>query len=309
MSTSTVPLPAAFFHEVLHELAKHPDGMRRRDLYAAVADAMNLSPTQRAERLPSGTHLRYRHRIGWSLNLLKNAGLVQSSAPGMWCTTAEGQRILAENPDAFSDETVRAITRDARAATLLVDHEEPDADPNRDSGQVLQQAPEERIDAALNEMRRAVAVDLLERIGQAPPAFFEDLVLDLLHALGYGTSADDLERVGASGDGGIDGIISLDKLGFEKVYVQAKRWQGSVGRPDVQGFFGALAGRRAKKGVFITTSTFTKEALAFGAQVSDTVVLIDGARLTQLMIDHGVAVTHYRVLRLPRVDGDYFESS
>ena len=308
MSASTVPLPAAFFHTVLQQLVKRPEGIRRRDLYELVADAMNLSPAQRAERVPSGTHLRYRHRIGWSLNLLKNAGLIQSSAPGIWNITPDGQQMLTANPDKFDDETTRTITRNARATELHVEGE-PDADTNRDVGQMLQQAPEERIDAALNEMRHAVATDLLERIAQAPPAFFEELVLDLLHALGYGTSADDLEHVGASGDGGIDGIISLDKLGFEKVYVQAKRWQGSVGRPDVQGFFGALAGRRAKKGVFITTSTFTKEALAFGAQVSDTVVLIDGARLTQLMIDNGVAVTHYRVLRLPRVDGDYFESN
>jgi restriction system protein len=133
-------------------------------------------------------------------------------------------------------------------------------------------------------------------------------VLDLLHALGYGTSTDDLEHVGASGDGGIDGIISLDKLGFEKIYVQAKRWQSSVGRPEIQSFFGALAGRKARKGVFITTSSFTREAKQYGEQISEVVVLIDGARLTSLMIENGIAVTHYRVLRLPRVDGDYFDA-
>lgn len=307
MSASTVPLPAAFFHAVLAQLASRPEGVRRRDLYDFVADAMNLTPEQRAERLPSLTHLRYRHRIGWSLNLLKNAGLIESPAPAVWRLTASGERLLSANPDAFDDDVTRTIIRDARAAGHRVGDEQ-EADASRDSCPMLQ-APEERIDAALAEMRDAVATDLLERISQAPPAFFEELVLDLLHALGYGTNSGDLEHVGTSGDGGIDGVISLDKLGFEKVFVQAKRWQGPVGRPEVQGFFGALSGRRAKKGVFITTSTFTREALAFGAQVSDAVVLIDGARLTELMMDHGVAVSHYRVLRLPRVDGDYFESN
>jgi len=128
-----------------------------------------------------------------------------------------------------------------------------------------------------------------------------------LHALGYGATEDDLERVGHAGDGGIDGVISLDKLGFERVYIQAKRWQGSVGRPEVQAFYGALAGRRARKGVFITTSSFTREARDFATQVADSIVLIDGSRLTALMIEHGVGVTHYRVLRVPRVDGDYFD--
>jgi restriction system protein len=172
----------------------------------------------------------------------------------------------------------------------------------------VQQTPDERIEGALHEIHGAVAQELLERITQAPPAFFEALVLDLLHALGYGASEEDLERVGRSGDGGIDGIISLDKLGFERVYVQAKRWQGSVGRPEVQAFYGALAGRRARKGVFLTTSSFTREAREFASQVAESIVLIDGPRLTSLMIEYGVGVTHYRVLRLPKVDGDYFEA-
>jgi restriction system protein len=124
--------------------------------------------------------------------------------------------------------------------------------------------------------------------------------------LGYGTGLEDLQHLGGSGDGGIDGVISLDKLGLEKVYVQAKRWQAAVGRPEVQGFYGALAGRRAKKGVLITTSSFTRDAREFGEQVSDSIVLVDGTRLTTLMIDHGVGVTLYQTIRLPRIDGDYF---
>jgi len=130
-------------------------------------------------------------------------------------------------------------------------------------------------------------------------------VLDLLHAMGYGTSRTDLQRVGGSGDGGIDGIISLDRLGLEKVYVQAKRWQNPVGRPEVQGFYGALAGQRANKGVFITTSTFTTQAVEFANSV-ERIVLVDGKRLTALMTEHGVGVSH-RVLKVPKVDSDYFD--
>lgn len=312
MSASTIPLPQAFFFPVLSVLSKKTDGQRRRDLYELVADDMKLTPAQRAERLPSLTHLRYRHRIGWCLNLLKNAGFIESPSSGVWRLTADGLRALQEHPKGLDEEATKMISRKAREAGLRggdTESDTPEADSGSETTQALQQPPEERIDAALKEMRAAVAAELLDRILQAPPTFFEVLVLDLLRKLGYGSGSEDLHHVGASGDGGIDGIISLDKLGFEKVYVQAKRWQGSVGRPEVQAFFGALAGRRAKKGVFITTSTFTRDAQSFGEQVSENVVLIDGSRLTQLMIDHGVAVTHYRVVPLPRVDGDYFESS
>jgi restriction system protein len=170
---------------------------------------------------------------------------------------------------------MRKIAREARNA-IPGDSVEDTSSESPLSG--IQQSPEERIDLAVKEVEKAVARELLDRILQDPSEFFEELVLELLHSLGYGTSETDLQRVGGSGDAGIDGIISLDKLGFEKVYVQAKRWQGSVGRPEVQGFFGALAGRRAKKGVFITTSSFTHEALDYGTQVSENVVLIDGAR-------------------------------
>lgn len=166
-------------------------------------------------------------------------------------------------------------------------------------------SPDDRLDAALSEIRKTVAAELLEALSQVSPKFFETVVLDLLHKMGYGASRSDLQRVGGSGDGGIDGIISLDKLGLEKVYVQAKRWQNSVGRPDVQGFYGALAGQRANKGVFITTSTFTAQAEEFARSV-ERVVLVDGARLANLMIDHEVGVS-MRPLRAPKIDSDYFD--
>ena len=305
MSTSTIPQPSGFFGAILRVVAQSPDGVLRGDIYELVADSLRLTPAQRAERLPKGAQaFRYRHRIGWSLNMLKVAGYVEAPLRGVWRLTPRGQELLAANPTNFSDSLMRSINKEARNA-IRADASEETAVEQPVSP--TQQTPEERIDAAVKELEEAVARELLERISQAPPVFFEELVLELLHALGYGTSEEDLSRVGGPGDAGIDGVISLDKLGFEKVYIQAKRWQGSVGRPEVQTFFGALAGRRAKKGVFITTSKFTREAHDYGQQVSESVVLIDGIRLTALMIEYGVGVTHHRTIKLPRVDGDYFE--
>jgi len=166
-------------------------------------------------------------------------------------------------------------------------------------------SPDDRLDEALRELRASVGAELLDSIFASSPTFFEALVLDLLHAMGYGTSRSDLRRVGGAGDGGIDGVISLDRLGLEKVYVQAKRWQNQIGRPEVQGFYGALAGQRAKKGVFITTSSFSTPAIEFARSVEG-VVLVDGPRLTDLMIEYGVGVTH-RTIQVPKLDSDYFE--
>ena len=154
-------------------------------------------------------------------------------------------------------------------------------------------------------MRRAVSEQVLETLSKVSPSFFETIVLDLLHRMGYGAKRDDLQRVGGSGDGGIDGVISLDKLGLEKVYVQAKRWQSSVGRPEIQAFYGALAGQRAKKGVFITTSSYTTQAIDFAKSVEG-IVLVDGGRLAELMIDHEVGVSA-RTVKLPKIDSDYFD--
>lgn len=166
-------------------------------------------------------------------------------------------------------------------------------------------SPDDRLSQALQELREAAEAELLELLARVSPSFFETIVLDLLRRMGYGASRADLQRVGGTGDAGIDGIISLDRLGLEKVYVQAKRWQNSIGRPELQAFYGALAGQKAKKGVFITTSAFTTQALDFARSVEG-IVLVDGVRLAGLMIDHEVGVTS-RPVRIPKIDSDYFD--
>ncbi len=170
-----------------------------------------------------------------------------------------------------------------------------------------EQTPEERIDAAYRELRSALAAELLDRVFEQSPEFFERLVLDVLHAMEYGGIQDDAtERLGQSGDEGVDGVIRQDRLGLDLIYVQAKRWTNTVGRPEIQKFFGALMGKRATKGVFITTSTFSSDAIDYADGVTPRIILVDGKELAELMIDHGVGVSVSRSYGIRRVDLDYF---
>ncbi|MBM4360041.1 MAG: restriction endonuclease, partial [Deltaproteobacteria bacterium] len=256
-----------------------------------------------------GAQAKYKNRIGWAHDRLKRAGLSTCPRRGSWCLTEAGFAYVATHPTLAPADLAALIDVDVRSPLRpRVEGDEAASatgkPPTLDAG--TRASPEDRIESALAEVREAVARDLLESIGRAPPEFFEQLVLDLLLAMGYGANRDALQRVGGSGDGGIDGIISLDRLGLEKVYVQAKRWKSTVGSPEIQGFMGALQLQGAAKGVFITTSLFTKEAKAAASKARGTIVLVDGPQLAEPMMDHGVGVSH-KAIRVPRVDHDYFE--
>lgn len=302
-----IPTYDRFIEPLLRLLAEHQAPVPTRTVYLVLADRLGLSEAEREELLPSRQQRVFHNRIGWAHDRLKRAGLSTSPQRSMWQLTKNGRAFVAKHSKPLSEEQLDALAHVAADSVVQKPGERaPAIEAEAPLPDATKSSPDERIEEALAELRAQTAADLLELILRQTPAFFEVLVLDLLHALGYGTSRADLARVGKSGDGGIDGIISLDRLGLEKVYVQAKRWQGTVGRPDVQGFFGALAGRRATKGVFITTSTFTKDAREFADAVSDKIVLVDGARLTELMMDFGIGVQH-KAIRVPRVDTDYFE--
>lgn len=302
-----VPTYDHFVEPLLRHLAEHPEGTTIAATYGALADHMKLSAEERLQLLPSGNQAVFKNRIGWAHDRLKRARLSGSPRRGVWKITAESQA-LASRPKLTESDLNRLANVDTTERLR----------PRADTGvaalpaPVVQMptanksSPEERIEAALEELRDSVAGDLLENIGRAPPEFFEQLVLDLLHAMGYGTSRSDLQRVGGSGDGGIDGIISLDRLGLEKVYVQAKRWKNAVGSPEIQGFMGALQLQSANKGVFITTSAFTREAKQAAIKARGSIVLVDGEQLATLMMDHSVGVSH-KALRIPKVDSDYFD--
>ncbi|MFO2464550.1 restriction endonuclease [Pseudomonas sp. 15FMM2] len=302
-----VPTYDQFIEPILRFLAKQPAGARARDAQEAAAAALHLSDDQRSELIASGQAI-YRNRAGWAHDRLKRAGFSSSAKRGYWELTDAGMTYSEQNPAPLPDAEVKRLAISYMNVKLKP---APDASPLDNFPHVSTDltsataSPDDRLAQALQELREATAVDLLDNLLQVTPTRFEVIVLDVLHRLGYGTSRDDLQRVGGSGDAGIDGVISLDMLGLEKVYVQAKRWQNTVGRPELQAFYGALAGQKAKRGVFITTSGFTAHAIEFSKSVEG-IVLVDGHRLVNLMMDHEVGVTS-QLLKLPALDRDYFE--
>lgn len=299
----SVPTYDKFIEPLLRILALHPDGVPARSAHEGVAETLGLCAEDRQLLLPSGAQLVYKNRAGWAHDRLKRAGLSSSPRRGFWQITPAGLAFAAEHDSPFASELVETLAMGFVSVKLGSKETLPSLEPARQP--VMKDSPDDRLSEALDELRQSAQADLLETLAGVSPSFFEAIVLDLLHRMGYGASRSDLQRVGRSGDGGIDGIISLDRLGLEKVYVQAKRWQENVGRPPLQAFYGALAGQRAKKGIFITTSAFTSQALEFVNSVEG-IVLIDGTRLASLMIDHEVGVTA-RTVKIPKIDGDYFD--
>ncbi len=304
-----MPIPTYdhFIEPVLRYLAQHPDGVPARQAYEAAADALGLRDDDRQLLLSSGAQPVYKNRAGWAHDRLKRGGLSSSPRRGVWQITTEGLRFAAENPAPLPPEQVQRMAREFIDVRLRPMVDAPLTEPPTTSPMLADAvaSPDDRLSDALDELHAAAKAELLDLLARVSPSFFETTVLDLLHRMGYGASRADLQRVGGAGDAGIDGIISLDRLGLEKVYVQAKRWHSSVGRPELQAFYGALAGQKAKKGVFITTSAFTTQALDFAKSV-DGIVLVDGARLAGLMIDHEVGISS-RAVRIPKIDSDYFD--
>ncbi len=299
-----VPTYDRFIDPLLRFLAEQQEPVRCADAHDAVAKRMGLTPQDMLEVIPSGQPT-YKNRLGWAHDRLKRAGLSMSPRRGTWLLTDQGRAFVAQHPNPLGDDDVQDLAKVAPDSTAS---SPSDAAPAPESPPPSADVPpEELIGQALTELRQSVARDLLEYVGRVSPYDFERLVLDVLHALGYGTSRSDLVQVGKSGDEGIDGIISLDRLGLEKVYVQAKRWKNQVGSPEVQTFMGALQLRGASKGILIASGPISGPAFELAKKANGSIVLIDGDRLAQLMIDAGVGVSS-RAIHLPRVDSDYFEA-
>lgn len=268
----------------------------------ALAASSNLSDDERSQLLPSGKQTVFRNRVAWAKSYLKRAGLIDSSQRGVYRITDLGRKVLAGSPvrvdlkflDSFPGS--RGFKTPARQSKELQVPASSDA-----------MTPEDHIALGYQQIREALAGDLLRSIKECAPDFFEQLVVDLLLAMGYGGSRQDAgQAVGRGGDGGIDGIIKEDRLGLDAIYIQAKRWEGVVGRPEIQKFAGALQGQRARKGIFLTTSSYSKEAREFAASIDSKIILIDGEALANLMIDYGVGVTDVASYLVKRVDSDYF---
>ena len=300
-----IPTYDQFIIPLLRVLGEQTEPMRARDVYAAVAALLDLTPEEKAKMLPSKIQAVYVNRIGWAHDALKRSLLSSSPKRGYWLLTPDGQALHRQYPEGISpDHANRIANKDRRTPIAeLVGGETSDTEVEEDS---TTQSPEEQIDSGLAALKTSVGHDLLEIINRGTPEFFEMMVLRVLHAMGYGQSEDDLQQVGRSGDGGIDGIISLDRLGLEKVYVQAKKWQGQVGSPQIQGFMGALQLQGANKGVLITSGSISGPAWDAAKQARGSVVLIDGPRLAALMIEHEVGITP-RIVKIPKIDMDFFE--
>jgi restriction system protein len=276
-----------------------------RDSVEHLADDFNLSEEERKELLPSGQQAVFFNRVGWARTYLKQAGLLETTRRAYFRITDRGRQVLSTNP----------VKLDAKYLEKFPEFLEFKArvkDKNEDNDQLLitGQTPDESLESAYQKVRKELTEELLKQIKQCTPTFFEKLVIDLLVKMGYGgTRREAGQAVGRTGDGGIDGIIQEDRLGLDNIYLQAKRWDGTVGRPEIQKFAGALQGQRAKKGVFITTSAFTADAHDFVSRIDNKIVLIDGDLLSQLMIDHNVGVSTTAVYEIKRVDSDYFSES
>lgn len=273
---------------------------RLRDLIGSLAQSFSLTKDEREQLLPSGRQAVFDNRVNWAKTYLGKAGLLMPVGRGVVRVSDSGRSVLAERPSQLDS---RYLTRFPEFQAFRSLSRKPTPTPTARS-----ETPEEELEAIWQTLRDQTADDLLALVKAVTPTFFERLVVDVLVAMGYGGSRTDAaESVGRSGHGGIDGIIKEDKLGLDAIYVQAKRWDGVVGRPVVQAFAGSLEGARARKGVLITTSTFSAEADAYVKQIEKKIVLIDGQRLMRLMFEHGVGVTTSRTYEIMRVDSDYFE--
>lgn len=281
-----------------------------REAEESLGEYFQLSATERAELLASGQQRVFKNRIGWARTYLKKACLIEAPKRGVFKITDRGLKVLSTNPIRIDGKFLEQFPE-------FIEFREISKKTNENTtalGAALNPSttvtPEEEIERAYQGLREQLAQELLAVILSCSPVFFEQLVVDVLVKMGYGGSRRDAgERIGQTGDGGIDGIIKEDRLGLDTIFIQAKRWQGSVGRPEIQKFVGALQGQRARKGVFITTSTFTADAIDYASRIDTKVVLIDGKALSALMIDFDVGVSASASYVVKRVDSDYFEES
>jgi len=277
-----------------------------REAVNALADQFNLTDAERKERLPSGLDRLFDNRVRWGRTYMKKAGLLSDPRRGYLQITERGQDVLHKKPAKIDLQFLRQFPEFLEFQAPNRDDDEPTMADMQD---VSSETPEELLASAYLKLRKQLESDLLASVKSCSPEFFERLVVTLLTAMGYGGSlADAGKAIGKSGDGGIDGVIKEDKLGLDLLFIQAKKWDNNtVGRPEIQKFVGALYGRKAKKGIFITTSTFSREARGYAEGLDSRVILIDGAQLAELMFDHGIGASTANSYMVKRIDSDFFE--
>jgi len=279
---------------------------KMRDVTEQLAVQLGVTEEERKELLPSGAAPVFYNRTAWAKTYLKKAGLIDSPKQGIVVISKRGLEVLKKNPATIDVKFLKQFSEFIEFQTTKGEDESVGMDKVED---ISTETPEEALETAYQKIRKSLAQDLLNKVITLSPAFFERLVVELLVKMGYGGSIKDAGRaIGKSGDEGIDGTIKEDKLGLDIIYIQAKRWQpgNTVGRPELQKFVGALAGQGAKKGIFITTSSFTRDALEYAPRNETKIVLIDGQQLAQYMIDYNLGVTSLNIYEVKRMDSDYF---
>lgn len=278
---------------------------KMRNVTDELALKFAVSEDEQKELLPSGVAPVFYNRTAWAKTYLKKAGLIESPKQGIVIISKRGLDVLKQKPNLINVKFLKQFSEFVDFQTS----KREDSIENETSEEQSKQTPEELLEIAYQKIRKSLASELLNNVVDLSPSFFEKLVVELLVKMGYGGSIKDAGKaMGKSGDEGIDGTIKEDKLGLDIIYIQAKRWKPGnvVGRPELQKFVGALAGQGAKKGIFITTSNFTKEAIEYTPRNETKIVLIDGHQLAQLMIDYNLGCTNHQTYEVKKIDSDYF---
>ena len=281
---------------------------RLNEAVTALSDEFKLTSDERTALLPSGKQAIIFNRIGWAKTYLKKAGLLDSPSRGVMQITERGRQIVAKPPERI---TVDFLGQFPEFQAFRAKKPDGGADTSvKTTPRESERTPEELFEESYQELKEELIDQLLEKVMSCSPAFFERLVVDTIVKMGYGGSrAEAGKAIGRSGDEGIDGIIAEDRLGLDMIYLQAKRWEGNVGRPEIQKFAGALQGKRAKKGVFITTSDYTAEAREFARGIEAKIVLLSGRQFAELMLEYDVGVATSATYRLKNIDSDFFTES
>lgn len=295
------------YHTLMLPLLKVMGGgseLTTNQMRDAVADHLGLSAEALSQRLPSGTQTAFDNRMGWARTYLYKAGLIERPRRATYVISQSGKDLLSNPPAAIDAEFLRSyeqfndfISTTRNGKQELIESDDIDDDLT----------PEEQIEKGVRRIQRELQDEVLDRVKQLPPEGFEQLVLRLLVGMGYGGSMEDVQGVARGADGGVDGVVNQDHLGLDRIYIQAKRWEGSVGRPVIQGFVGALAGVGASKGVIMTTSTFAQPAQEYVKTLTDRrIILVDGKRMSELMLKHSIGVSTKQIFVIQRMDEDFF---
>ena len=277
--------------------------LSNREAIEYLCNKFNLNDREIRELLPSGRQPTIDNRVGWARTYMKKAGLLESTRRGFFSITKRGEKVLKQNPSKIGVRFLSQFPEFREFRSVRRDITKK----REESELVSSETPEETLESAYQKLQVDLASEIIQTVSKCSPSFFEKLVVEVLVKMGYGGSRKEAgQAIGKTADGGIDGIINEDRLGLDIIYIQAKRWDSTVGRPEIQKFAGALQGQRAKKGIFLTTSNFSKEALEYVTRIDSKIILIDGDTLANLMIDHNVGVSTVALYEIKKIDTDYF---